>query len=171
MYEWTSATLIQSAAGWTSNERMSDVNWGTVIPTVVTGVVGLAGIGGSIISARIAGTTASKNLENSIHAEDARIKRADKRLLYAKYLGALAQLREFMILSETPTIESLKAQSAMFTAGQEVALVAPEKIAFMALDIQKKLSGDEEYRRANSELFTIMRADLDDQQTSDQQTL
>jgi cation transporter-like permease len=139
MYEWTSATLIQSAAGWASNERMSVVNWGTIIPTVVTGVVGLAGISGSIVSARIASKTASKNLEKSIHAKAARIIRAEKRLLYANYLAALTRLREFVALSETSTIESLKgqieAQKAMWEAGEEVALIATEEIALMALDI------------------------------------
>jgi hypothetical protein len=61
------------------------VDWAIVI----TGVVGLAGIGGTLLSAGMASKSASENLRISISAEDARAKLAEKRRIYASCLAAL----------------------------------------------------------------------------------
>jgi hypothetical protein len=55
-------------------------------PTIITGAVGVAGIGGTLLSARW--QTASVKL--SIAAEDERAKRAEKRRIYAAAYSALS---------------------------------------------------------------------------------
>jgi hypothetical protein len=65
------------------------VDWATVIPTGITGVLGLAGIGGTLLSTRITGRSDAENLRTSISAEDYRVKVAEKRRIYANCLAQL----------------------------------------------------------------------------------
>jgi hypothetical protein len=60
------------------------VDWGTVI----TGVVGLAGIGGTLLAARMTGKSDAENLRTSISAEDRRARRTEKREIFARFLDA-----------------------------------------------------------------------------------
>lgn len=90
------------------------MDWTTYIPSVVTGVVGLAGIGGALWQAKRAREAAAKeakadreaastdlqasmrqtadNLVVSINAEDKRADVATKRLIYAACLAAFQQV-------------------------------------------------------------------------------
>ncbi len=47
------------------------MDWATVVPTAIAGVVGLAGIGGTLLSARLTSKSDAENLRTSISAEDA----------------------------------------------------------------------------------------------------
>ncbi len=62
--------------------------WGYAI----TGIVGLAGIGGTLWSGRLAAKSAVQTLTLSISAEDRRAKVAEKRRIYAAYLASLVSL-------------------------------------------------------------------------------
>jgi len=55
------------------------MDWASIAPAAITGVVGLAGIGASIWSARITGKTSTTNLMRSIDAENERIRKAEMR--------------------------------------------------------------------------------------------
>jgi len=55
------------------------MDWASITPAAITGVVGLAGIGASIWSARITGKTSTTNLMRSIDAENERIRKAEMR--------------------------------------------------------------------------------------------
>jgi hypothetical protein len=65
------------------------VDWATVVPTAITGLLGLAGIGGTLLSARLTSKSDAENLRTSISAEDARSRVVEKRRIYAKCLAAL----------------------------------------------------------------------------------
>ena len=139
------------------------MDWGTV-------VVGLAGISGSIVSAKMAGKSAIKVLNKNIQAENARMRHAEKRLLYAKYLADLRRLDEFKpstsFSSREEEIENLykhiEARKTAWATGEEIALIAPREVMLLALSMQEKLSKPDEFKKANTELFTAMRTDLND---------
>jgi hypothetical protein len=59
------------------------------MPAAITGVVGLAGIGGTLLSARMTGKSDAANLRMSVSAEDTRAKLAEKRRIYANCLAAI----------------------------------------------------------------------------------
>jgi hypothetical protein len=68
------------------------MDWAIYIPTITTGVVGLAGIGGAILSSRMASKSTTSNLDMSITAEDRRAKVAEKRRIYARYLASIIEV-------------------------------------------------------------------------------
>lgn len=65
------------------------MDWATVVPTAIAGVVGLAGIGGTLLSARLTSKSDAENLRTSISAEDAGAKLAEKRRIYANCIAAI----------------------------------------------------------------------------------
>lgn len=73
----------QSMAGW------AEVDWVSIVPNIITGAVGLAGIGGSLVSAKMAGKSAAKNLRTTLAVENERAKLAEKRRIYANCLSSL----------------------------------------------------------------------------------
>jgi ABC-type transporter Mla maintaining outer membrane lipid asymmetry ATPase subunit MlaF len=82
----TSPQTRLALAGWPV------VDWASVVPGAITGVVGIVGIGGSVLSARMAGKSAAQNLQMSIQAEDTRASRAEKRRICASYLASLIEV-------------------------------------------------------------------------------
>jgi uncharacterized membrane-anchored protein YjiN (DUF445 family) len=144
---------------------MSLMDWGAVISTVVTGVVGLAGIGGTIASARISSRSASEDLKQSITSEDARAKRAEKRVIYANYLGAITSFKNET--EKKPKIREIidravEAEKAAWVSAQEVSLVGSSDIATEVLRIYGYvLRGDgDKFGEAFALLVESMRADL-----------
>ena len=116
------------------------INWATIIPPVVTGVVGIAGIGGAILSAKITATTQVINLRLSIGAENHRARIAEKRRIYAtfiacynKALDAVNKHRASFSLSEsTNDIKAMEAVQqealkALNDARAEMGLIEPAK--------------------------------------------
>ncbi len=113
--------------------------------TVVTGVVGLAGIGGTLLSARMTGESDAANLRASIRAEDARARLAEKRRIYASCVGALIAFSDAVVAvardRDTPLTpeqhaglveESDRARLAAQNAVSEVDLIAPADVAILA---------------------------------------
>lgn len=72
--------------------RMTGMEWSIIAPTAITGVVGLAGIVGSIMSARLTSRSASRDLQFSIKAEDERASTAERRRIYAAFNAAIEGL-------------------------------------------------------------------------------
>jgi hypothetical protein len=65
------------------------VDWATVASVAITGAVGIAGVAGTIIAARIAGKSARESAMLSVNAENRRVRLADKRRVYAHAIAAL----------------------------------------------------------------------------------
>jgi hypothetical protein len=97
------------------------MDWASIAPAAITGVVGLAGIGASIWSARIAGKTSTANLMRSIGAENERIREAEirnaRQQAYKEFLSSGTALHRACVevaestepdkarLLTTPTVE------------------------------------------------------------------
>jgi hypothetical protein len=107
---------------------------------VVTGAVGLAGIGGTLLSARMTSKSDAANLRASISAEDTRAKLAEKRRIYASCIAALdayANYAEYATRADTLPLaqraqllgESARSRLAAFYASSEMDLIAPPEVA------------------------------------------
>jgi hypothetical protein len=153
------------------------VDWGTVVPAAITGVVGLAGIGGTLLSARMTGKSDAENLRMSISAEHTLAKLAEKRRIYANCLAALIQNVDVNIRLHAATDsqehnsviqERNQARVAARVAIQEVALIGPLDMSDLASQADSQLSQADVTDDANrkrfslafARLITAMRADL-----------
>ena len=146
------------------------MDWGTIIPTAVTGVVGLAGIGGSIASASLASKSASEDLKRNISAENARLKRADKRLIYASFLAAVTKLDDLSLNRKEDhrdLQEFLDTERAAWLAVQEIILIGPPRASHAASEAYNYARDNnwEGYRVSLAQAVAYMRTDLDDKQT------
>jgi hypothetical protein len=107
---------------------MSFMDWGTVTTTAITGAVGIAGVAGSIVSARLAGKSAVENLKTSIAADDERARRAEMRRIYVAYVNGMNALtRALADLQESfgsPSREELRA--SVEKAYEELTLASSE---------------------------------------------
>ena len=126
------------------------MSWTLYIPTAITGVVGLAGIGGAIWSARIASRASTTNLMRSIDAEGDRAREAEKRRLYAASLAAfsemvsaLAEYATSQHSSSSSSADDKKAAFSRFSHGheqmnrslEELMLIAPKDVGVQAVDL------------------------------------
>jgi hypothetical protein len=111
---------------------------------VVTGVVGIAGIGGAILAARITTKTQTANLLLSIDAENKRARVAEKRRLYAGFLASVnavmpvtlnyRRIKEQRISGEERDKafdELIEAEGVMTTKSMEARLIAPRNIRIL----------------------------------------
>ena len=107
------------------------MDWGPVISAGITGVVGLAEIAGTLLSAGMTGSS-----------EDRRAKLADRRRVYASFLATLTQERDAVQRMpaahgqaelESATIEREQARTATRRAVQEVILVAGPAIVELTM--------------------------------------
>ena len=126
---------------------LSLVDWTTYIPAAVTGIVGMAGIGGSIWSARIAGKNSNVNLLRGIDAQKDRARESEKRRLYAASLAAFNDMTtayvDFVIDNRSEGQDEYRlarktlydAQSTMNRALEELMLIAPKDVAIKAVDL------------------------------------
>lgn len=129
------------------------MTWTTVVPTVVTGVVGLAGIGGSILSAKLAGSTATANLLRSINAEDKRTHLSEKRRTYAAALESFEEMGLFIATLRSAKAETLVrdmpnavdkltgAGGAMWGAVTKLQLIGSPEVAEAAQDLADEYLG------------------------------
>jgi hypothetical protein len=159
------------------------MDWVTYIPTITTGVVGLAGIGGAILSSRMASSSAVSNLHTSITAEDRRAKVTEKRRIYARYLASLievvatsADLEDHGDEDDPDNKKALMVRVdesivTLVNALTELQLLAPVSLGRRADDIgramnehaNKVLRGEEsdaEFYKLRSALVQEMRTDL-----------
>lgn len=155
------------------------MDWGYVI----TGIVGIAGIGGTLWSGKLAAKSATLNLRLSISAEDDRARRAQKRRIYAAYLASLtslaAEVRNFKLYGGDMSVEDrhikrtdvLTADAHAIDAMSELALIAPPDLAKQAEDVGIEISRAAEtvvngkdheldWYSLRSKLYQAMRSDL-----------
>lgn len=120
------------------------MDWASVAPAAITGVVGLAGIGGALWEgkrAREEGSNAlqssleagAKNLDRSVAAEDRRAYLAEKRRVYAAFNAAIEGLWFIVTSSQDFTADPGRsnynqAMTALWSAYYEVSLTAPRDI-------------------------------------------
>jgi len=138
------------------------VDWAIIVPTAITGAVGLAGIGGTLLSARMTGRSDAENLRTSISAEDERAKLAEKRRVYASCLASLTATG-LVSTGNSPNPESvtnafMSATCALF----EVRLIAPREVGELAGTALGRLLGSEfgGFADVVTRLTSAMRADL-----------
>jgi hypothetical protein len=140
------------------------MNWAAVISGLITGTVGVAGIGGTIMSASLARKSAAENLQTSISAEDKRAKQAGKRRIYANSLAALtfASTAHLRYTPGGPSAAAVVATNAVaevkLIASPEVADLATE--AILLLTKVNKMSGQNELADAIGKLTRVMRIEL-----------
>jgi len=118
------------------------MDWAIVVPTAIAGAVGLAGIGGTLLSARMTSKSDVKNLRISIRAEDARTRLADRRRIYAGCVAALTAYSDATVANNPkPLLAEQRAELeydvgrtrlAAQVAVSEVDLIAPPEVAIMA---------------------------------------
>lgn len=162
------------------------MSWTLYIPTAITGVVGLAGIGGSVWSAKIQSKSSTANLVQSIDAENKRVRETTKRQLYAASLAAfnemLAALIEYSTSADRSNQKSdaqdeslprlYRAHENMNRSLEELMLIAPREVGVLAVDLSTLLAsftqeakpGDRPNARAaglmRTNLLRAMRDDL-----------
>jgi hypothetical protein len=166
------------------------MDWASVVSIAITGLVGIAGVAGTILAARIASKSATKNLKLSINAENYRVDKADKRRIYAACQVAFDEVALAYATSQYP--ESTKpdqeardaaqarlyqALAAMYQKVNELQLIAPLDIADATEEVTDMLSADSREGRLSGvqssiedplgaiqerrgALFRAMRADL-----------
>jgi hypothetical protein len=158
--------------------------------TLITGAVGLAGIGGTLWQGTRSREAASKdlkasldataeNLNLSINAENERARLAEKQRVYARCLAAFAGLidpiaKNHAFGSETEDVlaaslatEYGTALATQQNAVSELLLIAPVDVRQLALKASTKLMHDDgsevagaEFRAVRDRLIQAMRADL-----------
>src|SRR5271156_2727628 len=119
----------------------SGPDWVTIILPVVTGFVGILGTG---LGTWLTGRKQTLNLQLSISAEEARLRRDEKRQVYAAFLAsinqevtALARYRNSKThkMLELPWPEVLQAGTISSNNLLELALIAPDNIVKYANDL------------------------------------
>jgi hypothetical protein len=116
-----------------------------VIPwdTLITGAVGVVGIGGTILAARMTNKTQTANLIRSITAENERTRLTEKRGIYACHLASCTEAVQAKFKWNTLKQMSTDIAFAMasdyaakvasaITSAAEVRLIAPVEIADLA---------------------------------------
>jgi hypothetical protein len=157
--------------------------------TLITGVVGLAGIGGTLWQgkrsreAQTADLKASfdataENLKVGIDAENDRARRAEKRQVYANCISsfgtAINEIARFHTYTEDPKAypfmeEYARAIGVVLNAVSEVQLIAPPNMMLLArraysatFKFADRADEITTFREVRSELLKAMRADLGD---------
>jgi len=150
------------------------MDWASVVPNVITGVVGLAGIGGSLVSAKMAGKS-----------EDERSKLAEKRRIYANCLGSLnlgfyaasivrthgkRRSKEYA----AAVLEANRARIVAANAINEVRLTGSPELGILAGKVLMTVlrileeGSTREFSKALAELTFAMRVDLGEPVTRNQ---
>lgn len=156
---------------------MSTLNWAAIVPAAITGAIGLAGIGGTLLSASIARQSNAENLQASIAAENNKARLSEKRCVYANCLAALmfGYLQAAMVRARgdvrskgyaADVLEANRARMAAVNALSEVRLIGPQDVgslatrAVMALLRFLKEGGGSDFGKAHAKLTLAMRIDL-----------
>jgi hypothetical protein len=120
------------------------MDWAAILPGAITGVVGLAGIGGALWEGKRTREAASRalqssldaaaeNLASSTKAEDLRVYVAEKRRIYAAFNGTIERVWFVVTSSQDFTTDPGRsnynnAMTALWSAYYEVSLIAPPGI-------------------------------------------
>jgi hypothetical protein len=148
---------------------------------IITGAVGLAGIGGTILAARMTGTSQIAGLKLSISAENDRSRLAEKRTIYATCLASFEAMRERVVIFKLLDTEAsqnkpsawatavAQAASDVAIAVAQLKLIAPATVGPLADALADFLreapTTMDDYRAADyiqrrGQLCDAMRADL-----------
>jgi hypothetical protein len=143
--------------------------------TFVTGAVGVAGIAGTIIAARLTSKSQSADLVTYIESEADRGEIAEKRRIYAACLASLARMLRASVDKATAesdaksvaSAELVSAEKQIYLAISELQLMAPSVVVDLAVEVvahfydyafgQEWMDG---YNMRESEMLTAMRTDL-----------
>lgn len=120
---------------------------------LITGAVGVAGIGGTVLAARMTNKSQTANLVLSIDAENERARIADKRRIYATCLATLENVLptivtlRMLVADEQSDYETFKAavaemkaaDTAMSVAVSELRLISPAKVSSLAEELSQHL--------------------------------
>jgi hypothetical protein len=159
------------------------VDWAAVTSTAITGAVGIAGVAGAIISARIAGKSARDSAGLNINAEADRARLAEKRRIYARALGALDSAALAVVAARSwraqadsgedsaealaKAAESRANANALLgpahNAVSELRLIAPGTAGALASKALTNVDDFTVYADLQKELFEALRADLDEE--------
>jgi hypothetical protein len=163
------------------------VDWATVASGAITGVVGIAGVAGTILAAKIAGNSATENARLGISAESDRARLAEKRRIYARAIAAVdagflaarsavsadrAAYGQASTASDEANLEAaarLREATAEWKAGVETAtfavtelqLIAPLPVGELARTALISLSDQDPNADARNALLKALRVDLD----------
>ena len=148
-----------------------------MVSSAITGAVGIAGVAGTIIAARIAGNSARATARLNITAESRRTQLADKRRIYAHAIATmdvsvLAAQAELINLSGVTVKEIAdRRDAALLSAADamgEVQLASPPLIADLADQAIHDLGAfcvhtidNDRIREVRQSLLKALRADLD----------
>jgi len=130
-------------------------DWPAIVAGISTGVVGLAGIAGTLWQGKRSTEAASKDLKASldatadnlklgIQAENERARLAEKRKVYANYHGAISRFfaeRKFTASSgagSTPPYSD-ESLAAVYRTWSEASMVAPPGISNLIRELTKDL--------------------------------
>jgi hypothetical protein len=159
---------------------MAAVDWAAVTSAAITGAVGIAGVAGTIIAARVAGKSARESAQLSINAQADQARLADKRQVYAQALAALhaamlavqklavyQQKRKPEEVIATAREHALEVVRAALGAITEVQLITPIPLAQQCDEVMRTLYRTDsdpllsEMSEAVNLLTRALRADLD----------
>jgi hypothetical protein len=153
-----------------------------VVSTAITGAVGIAGVAGTIIAARIAGNSARQSARLSIAAETDRARLADKRQVYAHTIAAMRSATAAAVKVSaygdhesaegraTAARENISAALAALEAVSALMLVAPPPIVNLADQVMNCFTAFHQgtldrnaFAEARHRLYDALRADLDEE--------
>ncbi len=140
-------------------------------PNLITGAVGVAGIGGTILAAWMTGKRQTANLKLSINAENQRARVAEKRRIYASCQASFNRLLAAARRPQHDDAELDSAAAGASAAVSELVLIAPDDIGQQAETIRRYLGTyvagtaggadtDAKLPRLSKQLIAAMRADL-----------
>jgi hypothetical protein len=159
------------------------VDWTIVVSGAITAAVGIAGVAGTILAARIAGNSTRETARLNITAETRRTQLADKRRIYAhaiatmdvSVLAAQAELSDLSGVTARDIAD--KRDAALLSAANamgEVQLASPPRIVDLASRAMAELSDFcqhtivyDRIREARRSLLDAMRADLNQEAKRD----
>lgn len=118
------------------------IPWGEII----TGIVGLGGVAGSILSAKVAGESATRVARLTISAEGARAREAEKRKTYAACVAAFAEMT-FAAIDHRSMYPPADRQSEKWVAKRE--RLAKARDAVYEATMLLHLTSDEVARQAD----------------------
>lgn len=165
------------------------MDWASIVPAAITGVVGLGALGGSLWQAKKGREAAkadlkesldatSRNLVATLDAGDKRIHDSEKRKAYVAFNTAIESLWIVATSSEDFTVDPGRDRyntsvKELWSTCFEISLIAPKRVSRLVLDItgvmnqfatnlraDRSTAEPSGFDRKRQDLITIMRADL-----------
>lgn len=152
---------------------------------IVTGIVGLAGMGSTILATRMTARSQTANLRISLDAEAKRVKRDERRQVYSRCITALEIMSDALAVLQAAKLDlgngqrdiasEFEAHSNFFAAAKkaklavaEVSLVGPEDVRSLASQyfmviVDGREHGEDHGKAASShvQMLMAMQAALD----------